>query len=122
MLTIRQQQMHAFERGIAEAMKDRIVSDLRTFWPHTCARIGPAVSAQQTAENIGLVNRYGITASRDVMRLANTLFAIRQNAPDQLARAEEILARVELHSSTRADMVFSLARTLLEGRDPDWDF
>jgi len=93
MLTIRKQQMAAFERAEIKKFEDRMVIHLKKFFPRQCAALGDFKLRETIRYGIKRAAAYGITAEREVYKYTDLMIVLGRDfdTDQRLPWAGEIL-------------------------------
>ena len=117
MLTIRKQQMAAFERAEVKKFVDRMVIHLNKFFSGKCAALGEPKLRETIRYGIKRAATHGITTERDVYKYVDLMivFGADFDTDQRLPWAGEIL-RTRRNPVAKIQALFGSARRHLKRR------
>jgi hypothetical protein len=117
MLTIRKQQMAAFERAESKKFEDRMVIHLKKFFPGQCAALGESKLPETIRYGIKRAAAYGVTAERDVNRYIDLMIVFgRDFDTDQRFSWAGKILRARKHPAAKIQALYGSARKHLKRR------
>jgi hypothetical protein len=108
MLVIRREQMQTLEAAQFTAW---VTQHVQRFFPESCAKLGPAATAQAVADGLARAREYGFSEPADACRFVDMVFALGPefDRDPALPWAAELLAADDVTDPTERMDLLTLA-------------